>query len=194
MKKDNLKVGYKVLRLMKLVREVVTDEEVTLIGYEDITVGSEVFVADENGELVPAPTGVYHAGDFTYTVDAGVVVSVEKREEIEIVEQTPTPEVELEATEEQKDETIDEVQDVVDEAAEAAAMPEETPDEKDAKIAELTARIAELEAIIAEYREKEAQPVAESIEEEDLKSVKMARQENSRVAQGVALIKRFKNK
>lgn len=196
-KKENLKTAYKLAKLMKLVSELVTDENVTLVSDGELEIGSEVFVADEAGELVPAPSGVYHAGELTLTVDAGVIVSIEKTEAAGVTEETPAPEVEMEATEAQKDETIDEVADAVEDAAEAALLPEETPDEKDAKIAELTAKIAELEAIIADYKEKEATPVAESVEEEDLKEVKMNAdkpKENNRVAAGVALINRFKNK
>lgn len=183
-------------RLLKLYSEVITDEQVTLISEGELTVGAEVFVTNEDGDLTPAADGEYHAEGVTYVVEAGVITSVEKKEEEVVVEEETTTEepVEMEDTVEEE-ETIATIEEVVEEAvAVVEEAPAETEEDKDAKIAELESKIAELEAIIAEYKQREETPVDESVEEEDMKSVKMSKDDSMDSATRLVQYLRNRNK
>lgn len=146
-------------RLIKCLREVQTDQAL-LISENDIEVGTEVYVTDqETGELVLAHGGVYETDNLKITVgDNGVVESIEEKEKEPITEVEETTEVLEEET-------------TVEETTEEPVVEE---DEKDKKIAELEEKIAELEAIIAEYKEKETktEPTVEEEEEEETKMSK----------------------
>lgn len=120
-------------KLLKLCRSLIKlgsieTENATLFYEGDIEVGTEVFIEDENGELVPAPDGTYDK----YVVVEGKVSEI-KEEEI------------VEEKVEQAEEEI--VEPEVDEEKEALK----------AKIAEQEAIIAELEAKIAELESKQVE-------------------------------------
>lgn len=170
-------------RLLKMMQEVNTDNGV-LISETDIVVGTEVFIADENGDLVPATDGEYETQNVIYTIESGIVTAIEEKTEPieEPVEEPTEPVVEENATEEPIEEPAEE--------------PTAT-DEKDARIAELEAeietlnqRIAELEAENEELKKKLEEPVEEPIEEQTTLMTK----EDKRKAKLNALADAFKRK
>lgn len=176
------KLRLELARLLKLYSEVTTDDGVTLVSEGELTVGTEVFVIDNDGAMTPAPSGSYVSGDTTYTVESGVITAIERKEE-PIEEQPVEEEVVVEGAEEEvvevvennenAEETVETIEEVVEEAvAVVEEAPEETEEDKDAKIAELEAKIAELQAIIDEYKAKEETPVVEEVVEEDFVSQK----------------------
>lgn len=190
MKKNNL---LKLAKLIKCVQEVTTDNGM-LISEDEIIVGSEVFVADENGDLVPAADGEYQTENQIIKVESGVVVEIREKD-AEPIEETETEET-TETTEEtetveEKAETEEENEVVNEEETEKTTeeTEETVEDEKDKEIERLKQRIAELEAENAELKEKLAEPVADPIEEQ---TVAMTRQDKvNKAIQNLA--KAYKN-
>ena len=130
MKKELLQLS----RMLIKLAEVSTDKGI-LISDDYLEVGREVFIEDENGELVAAPDGEYLAEDGkVFVVAEGKVTEIREPE-------TPAQEIEQPA-----DELLEETE------PETPAEPE--PDERDAEIARLQAQIEELNNIIAEKDEE----------------------------------------
>lgn len=65
-------------KLIKCVQEVNTNNGV-LISEGEIAVGTEVFIADENGDLAPATDGVYETENVIYTIESGIVTAIEEK-------------------------------------------------------------------------------------------------------------------
>lgn len=150
MKKELLQLSRMILKLA----EMPTDKGV-LISDDEIAVDREVFIEDENGELVAAPDGEYTAEDGrVFVVAEGKVVEIkeaEQKPEEAPVEETPAE----------------------DQLAEES---EETPesDPKDDEIARLQAQIEELNNVIVEKDEEigrlRAELESKNTESEELKS------------------------
>lgn len=122
----------KLLKLARIVLKFATTMvgEVEWVHEGELAVGVEVYTEDENGELIPVADGEYE------TENMKIVVKDGKIEEMTEITQEPEPEPEPEPQ---------------PMAAEPATEPatEPQPDDKDAKITELTNKIAELETKIA---------------------------------------------
>jgi hypothetical protein len=128
------------LNVMKLFRDLMklgkveTEQGVLIYEGDVLTEGTEVFIEDENGNIVPAPDGQYDS----YTVKDGKIAPAEEE----------APAAEPEAAEEPVEQAEEE----------PAAEPEpeaETPD-YEKRFEALEAEIADLRAAIAELqKEKE---------------------------------------
>lgn len=130
MKKNYL---LKLAKMLMKFAEVETDNG-KLIYEGELAEGVEIFVEDENGEMIAAPNGEYKTEDKVITVENGKVIKVE-----DIVVEEPN--------EDPIEEPIE-----MDEAREAELLLQiET---LEAKIAEKDARIAELEAQLEEANNK----------------------------------------
>lgn len=86
-------------KMLQTFSEVKTDKALLLSDMQ-ITLNSEVFITDEAGETIPAPTGDYIAEDGTiYVVTTGIVTEVkepeEETKEDPIVEEKPIEEPEV---------------------------------------------------------------------------------------------------
>lgn len=143
-------------KLMKLVKEIPTEEGAILFVEGDVTVDTEVFVSDTDGNMIPAPDGTYTAEGKIITVTAGKISEI-KDVETDPVDDNETPET-------MEDDNPD-------------PTDTDNPDELKARIAELETeiaekdnKIAELEAKIAEYEQNEETPAADSIEDEEKKN------------------------
>lgn len=153
MKKELLQLSRMLLKLA----EVATDKGV-LISDDELEVGREVFIEDENGELVAAPDGEYMAEDNRIFVVAEGKIS--EIREPEIPQDQPAEEV-------------------IEQEAEPEPEPEPEPDERDARIAELERQVEELNNIIVEKDEEigrlkaELEKSDEVPAEEQLKSQKL---------------------
>ena len=152
----------KLLKLARLVLKFMTTMvgEVEWVHEGNLSVGTEVYTEDENGELIPVADGEYE------TETMKIVVKDGKIEEMTEITTEPEPQPEPEPTPEPM-------------AAEPEPTPEPEPqsDDKDAKIAELTNKIAELETkisvlveeidnkndLIEELQEKLVKPVEQPI-------------------------------
>lgn len=102
----------KLLRLAKALLSLSQTEtdKGTLIAENELAVGVEVFIEDENGEMVTAPDGDYTTDDKVITVVEGKVTEIKDKEE-EVTEpiEEPKPEetVELSAQEKFKNKCIE---------------------------------------------------------------------------------------
>jgi predicted RNase H-like nuclease (RuvC/YqgF family) len=143
-------------RLLKCFQEVNTDRGV-LIADSEIQIDTEVFILNEEGELVPATSGKYETEDKIYIVEGSKVVSIELKEEAkeEIIEEPIQEEVVVEVLEEEVvEEPIEEP--IVNEELEALKVENE----------ELKATIEELKKEIEDLKKQLELPVADAIEEQ----------------------------
>lgn len=76
---DKVKI-LKLAKWLKLTKEIKTDEGVVLLIAGDIAVGEEVFVADESGNMIPAPDGTYTSEGKIIVVAAGKITEVKEVE------------------------------------------------------------------------------------------------------------------
>lgn len=129
----------KLLKLARIVLKFMTTivGEVEWVHEGELAVGVEVYTEDENGELIPVADGEYE------TDTNKIIVKDGKIEEMTEITQEPEPEPNPENEEEMKKKKCNM------EGDEQTPEPETQPDEKDAKITELTNKIAELETKIA---------------------------------------------
>lgn len=159
----------KLAKLLLQFATVKTDKAVLEYDGEELAVGTDVFVTDENGERKPAEDGNYVTEDEkTIVVTDGKVTEIlEKEEEVEPEEETPAEESteEVTAEEEVTEETP---------AEEVAEEPTEEPkDELNERLTALEAKVEELIAIVEKLVEKsEADNVA--VEERLSKIEKMS--------------------
>lgn len=158
---DKVKI-LKLAKWLKLTKEIKTDEGVVLLIAGDIAVGEEVFVADETGNMIPAPDGTYTSEGKIIVVAAGKITEVKEVE-------TPAGESTEEAP----------ASETTENAEEETPAEEPSNDEVEtlkARIAELEAENEELKAKIKEYEEKI--PAAPSIEEEEKKEKKFKKEKS----------------
>lgn len=162
----------KLAKLLLQFATVKTDKAVLEYDGEELAVGTEVFITDENGERKPAEDGNYVTEDEKTIVvaDGKVTEILEKEEEVEPEEETPAEEPTEEVTAEEEtpaeevaEEPTDEPKDELNERLTAL----------EAKINDLGNRMEELIAIVEKLVEKsEADNVA--VEERLSKIEKMS--------------------
>lgn len=126
--KITTKIKLQLRSLLLKCGSIATDKGEILFDGEELEVGMEVFVANAEGEIVPAEDGEYVEGDKTYVVAEGKVTEIREKEAEEVVE-----EVEVAAEEEPEAEPADE--------------PEQSEEES------IEDRLARAEASLAEIRE-----------------------------------------
>jgi hypothetical protein len=146
-------------RLLRAFQEITTDRG-ALICDDEIKLNSEVFVLNEEGNLIPAPSGIYKTDITEYQVEGGKVVSISYTEEekqdvinetVDIVEET----VEVLEDEPIVEEVVDEP--IVNEEVEALKVENE----------ELKATIEELKKEIEDLKKQLEEPSADAIEEQN---------------------------
>ena len=143
------------LNVMKLFRslmklgKVETDNGVLIYEGDVLEVGTEVFIEDENGNIVPAPDGTYSE----YVVKDGKIASTE------VVE----PEVKPESEEVMQEEVIVEPEPEVKESDDAKY--EERISALESKIAELEGKVAELISAKEELEFSQLKPAEKEIKD-----------------------------
>lgn len=172
----------KLAKLLLQFATVKTDKAVLEYDAEELVVGTDVFVTDENGERKPAEDGNYVTEDEKTIVvaDGKVTEILEKEEEVEPEEETPAEEPAEEPTEEVTAEEETPAEEVAEEPTEEPAdeTPAEEPteepkDEVNERLTALEAKVEELIAIVEKLVEKsEADNVA--VEERLSKIEKMS--------------------
>ena len=125
----------KLLKLARLVLKFMTTMvgEIEWVHEGPLSVGTEVYLEDENGELIPVADGEYSTEDMKIVVKDGKIEEIVETQEPE-PEPTPEPEPQPMAAEP---------------TPEPQPTPEPEPDDKDMKITELTNKIAELQTKIS---------------------------------------------
>lgn len=149
------KMKTKLLKLAKMLLnfKMIESDKGTLIIDSELTIGAEISIEGENGEVIPAADGEYIVDNQKITVEGGKV------SEIEQIEPEQPEETETETEEKLEEETATETETETNE-----------PDEKDLRIAELEgllkdrdAIIEELTAKLKELEEKLNKPVEEPV-------------------------------
>lgn len=155
MKLSQIKAELKKMLLQMSV--VKTDKAVLSYEGEELTVETEVWIEDEDGNRTEVENGEYLTEDGkTLVVEGGKVADILEPKEEEVTEEPAEevqPEEEVAAEEEQPEEEQPKEE-------EPAATEEETAEpeaEEDTKVAELEAKIAELEAQLADALAKIAE-------------------------------------
>lgn len=148
----------KLLKLAKILLnfKMINSDKGTLIIDSELTIGAEISIEDENGNVIPAPDGEYVIENQKIAIKDGKIESIE-----EIKSEEETTETEDVIEEPITEEPVEE---------EMVEEPTEQPDEKDLRIQELEgllkdrdAIIEELTAKIKELEEKLNQPVEEPV-------------------------------
>lgn len=134
---EKLKIVLKRALSLELGRIATDKGELVYDG--ELAVGTEVFVEDENGEMVPAPDGTYVAESKEIVVKDGKVAEIN-----EIPEDDKQPEEETPAEEPAEEEPQEEV--LADEIEEPAAEPADAPEEQENETIE--EKVARLESIV----------------------------------------------
>ena len=155
----------------------VNTDKNTLLFDGELAVGTEVFVEDENAELIPAEDGEYLAEDGrTIVVANGVVTEIREKEPENEPENVEEP-VEADEIEEPAEEPADSADDEAQEEAEEDRIARveglvngltEGIEKIINAIAAIEARLDEVEAKIAKLDSEEAaQPAEEQVVEEE---------------------------
>lgn len=175
----------KLAKVLRLYKETKVKDTV-LVSEGEIIEETEVFVEDENGELVPAADGEYITEDekTTYVVENGRVSAIRTAEE----ETEPEPEPEPMAEEETTEETITE--EPAPEVAENEELKAENEELK-AKVEQLTAENAELKAEVETLKAKAEETEASAEETEKAMGFSKETRED-RIARVVEVVKKHK--
>ena len=153
----------KLAKLLLQFATVKTDKAILEYDGEELAVGTEVYVTDENGERKPAEDGNYVTEDEKTIVvaDGKVTEILEKEEEVKPEEEVPAEEVV-------------EAEDAETPAEEVAEEPtEESKDELADRVTALEAKVEELIAIVEKLVEK-AETDSVAVEERLSKIEKMS--------------------
>lgn len=156
--------------MLKLYKEVSTEQGILCVEGEDFNIGDEVFLITEDNEVIPAHDAEYKAGETVYVIVDGKLAEI-REEKVEDPEPEKEPEQEPIQTEEQEPEKEPETEPAAEPTDNQALIDENTAlkaenEELKAKVAELEAKVAELEAKIKEYEEKAAETEPSAEEEE----------------------------
>ena len=174
----------KLAKVLRLYKETKVKDTV-LVSEGEIIEETEVFVEDENGELVPAADGEYITEDekTTYVVENGRVSAIRTAEE----ETEPEPEPEPMAEEETTEETTEEPAPEVAENEELKAENEELK----AKVEQLTAENEELKAEVETLKTKAEETEASAEETEKAMGFSKETKED-RITRVVEVVKKHK--
>ena len=139
----------KLAKMLSLVSEIDTDKGL-LVADNEIVVGEEVFMYDENGDLIPAVDGEFITDTLIYVVESGKITEIKEKEVTTTV---------LDETEDLKTQ--------IEELNNQVADLNGQITERDEKIEALTKENEDLKAQIEEYKAKEGQSVEEPITDEE---------------------------
>ena len=158
---EKLKVALKSLLSIKLT-EINTDKGTLIYDADELEVGMEVFVKDENGEIISAPDGIYLFDIYTITVKDGKVENIEENEEKVAEEVTEEVTEEVAMAEEPAEEPI-----VEEEVVEDTVISTDKLEEILTSITELYNKVIGIESKVASLEEKmlkiETEPATEPI-------------------------------
>ena len=153
---------FKLKSILAKFGEIVTSDGKTLSYNGELGIGTEVFIEEMTGEIVPAPDGTYNTNDMQYVVTNGAIESM--------TEITPAVENENPSTPEETNMEAEmpiEEPAVMDPAIMEAKIAELEAEiaKKQAEIESITKQLEEANMTIADYEAKAALSVEESAEE-----------------------------
>lgn len=161
--KINTKVKMALRSILLKTSSVETEDGKTLLYEGELGLGTEVFIENENGEVVPAPDGEYIVEGTTYVIADGKVSEIKEKEEPE------TTETNVDAEEEPEADPADEPENAEEESeADRIARLEGAVEELREGIETLTNAIAALAERVGKVEEKLAaldEPAAEPAEQ-----------------------------
>lgn len=146
---------FKLAKMILNLSQTLTDKG-TLIAESKLEEGVEVYIEDENGELVIAPDGDYETETTIITVAEGKVIAIKEKE----VEEKPEEIVE-EAAEDPVEESVEAPVDETETLKATIAELEATIEAMKAEMAEKDEKIALLEEQLKEKEAKEEQEFEE---------------------------------
>lgn len=151
-------------RMMQVFKEISTNQG-NLISDVDYEVGTEVYVTDDEGNIVLAPSATYETDNMVYVVENGIITAIEQKD----FEPVPVVEDEEEKVKEEEVVKAEEEEQPAEEE-EIPTEEEEVDEEKEALKAENESLKAEIKALkeqIKTLEEELAKPVDEPIEKEE---------------------------
>lgn len=159
----------KLAKLLLQFATIKTDKAVLEYDGEELAVGSEVFITDENGERKPAEDGNYVTEDEKTIVvaDGKVTEILEKENEVEPEEEAPADETNEEVTAEEETPAEEVSEEVVEE------VPSEESNDLTERLTALEAKVEELIAIVEKLVEK-SETDSNAVEERLSKIEKMS--------------------
>lgn len=131
---EKLKITLKRMLSLELGRVATDKGELVFDG--ELAVGVEVFVEDENGELIPAPNGEYDAENSVIVVEDGKVAEIKEKE----AENAP------DETNEETEEPAENVE--AEQIDEPAAESAEAPAQEEAEQESIEDKVARLEGLV----------------------------------------------
>lgn len=159
----------KLAKLLLQFATIKTDKAVLEYDGEELAVGTEVFITDENGERKPAEDGNYVTEDEKTIVvaDGKVTEILEKENEVEPEEDAPADETNEEVTAEEETPAEEVSEEVVEE------VPSEESNDLTERLTALEAKVEELIAIVEKLVEK-SETDSNAVEERLSKIEKMS--------------------
>lgn len=159
----------KLAKLLLQFATIKTDKAVLEYDGEELAVGTEVFITDENGERKPAEDGNYVTEDEKTIVvaDGKVTEILEKENEVEPEEEAPADETNEEVTAEEETPAEEVSEEVVEE------VPSEESNDLTERLTALEAKVKELIAIVEKLVEK-SETDSNAVEERLSKIEKMS--------------------
>lgn len=159
----------KLAKLLLQFATIKTDKAVLEYDGEELAVGSEVFITDENGERKPAEDGNYVTEDEKTIVvaDGKVTEILEKENEVEPEEEAPADETNEEVTAEEETPAEEVSEEVVEE------VPSEESNDLTERLTALEVKVEELIAIVEKLVEK-SETDSNAVEERLSKIEKMS--------------------
>lgn len=159
----------KLAKLLLQFATIKTDKAVLEYDGEELAVGTEVFITDENGERKPAEDGNYVTEDEKIIVvaDGKVAEILEKENEVEPEEDAPADETNEEVTAEEETPAEEVSEEVVEE------VPAEESNDLTERLTALEAKVEELIAIVEKLVEK-SETDSNAVEERLSKIEKMS--------------------
>lgn len=159
----------KLAKLLLQFATIKTDKAVLEYDGEELAVGTEVFITDENGERKPAEDGNYVTEDEKIIVvaDGKVTEILEKENEVEPEEEAPADETNEEVTAEEETPAEEVSEEVVEE------VPSEESNDLTERLTALEAKVEELIAIVEKLVEK-SETDSNAVEERLSKIEKMS--------------------
>lgn len=125
--KINSKIRIALRNLILKAGSVETEKATLLYDAEELEVGTEVFVENAEGEIVPAEDGEYVAGNTTYVVSEGRIAEIKKEEEQQ--------------------------EEVIETEEEPEADPADEPEKNEGEQPTMEERVAALEGAVGEIRD-----------------------------------------
>lgn len=174
--KINSKIRIALRNLILKAGSVETEKATLLYDADELEVGTEVFVENAEGEIVPAEDGEYVAGNVTYVVNEGRIAEIRKQEEQqeEVIETEEEPEADSADEPEQEQDNQPTVEERLNALEGSIAEIRDGIETLLNAVAALADRLEAVEGKVRGLEEPAADPAEEGEETEETFTSKMA--------------------